>query len=187
MRGIWRALRANPGTAAILSLGLGWALFMHSMGWTQSAFYAQVRAVASGTTQIDRWHWETGDKAWVDGHFYSVKAPGLAATTLPAYLALDAVGAKELARDAAATAHRSSWDSWHSRHQPPFRSYGFSRARARRIEAQVANTVPMGWALTLLGAVLPAIGLLFGSAGSPSASSPATELPPRSRSGSGRS
>ncbi len=161
MRGIWRALRANPGTAAILSLGLGWALLMHSMGWTQSAFYAQVRAVASGTTQIDRWHWETGDKAWVDGHFYSVKAPGLAGISVPAYLALDAVGAKHLARHAAETAHRSSWDSWHSRHQPPFRSYGFSRARTRRIEAQVATTAPMGWALTLLGAVLPAIGLLF--------------------------
>ncbi len=162
MRGIWRALRANPGTAAILSLGLAWALSMHSMGWSQSAFYAQTRAMASGTTKIDRWHWETGDKAWVDGHFYSVKAPGLAVTTLPMYLGIDAVGAKELARDAAATAHRSSWDSWRSRHEPPFQSYGFSRVRARQVEAQVANSAPIGWALTLVGAVLPAIGLLFG-------------------------
>ena len=162
LRGIWRALRANPGTAAILSLGLAWVLFMHSMGWTQSAFYAQVRAVASGTTKIDRWHWETGDKAWVDGHFYSVKAPGLVATTLPAYLGLDAIGAKGLARDAADTAHRSSWDSWHPHHRPPFQSYGFSRERARRIEARVADSAPIGWALTLVGAVLPAIGLLFG-------------------------
>ena len=55
MRGIWRALRANPGTAAILSLGLAWGLFMHSMGWTQTSVYAQVRALASGNTQIDRW------------------------------------------------------------------------------------------------------------------------------------
>jgi hypothetical protein len=162
MRGIWRALRAHPGAAAILLLGLTWALFMHSMGWTQSAFYAQVRAVASGTTKIDRWHWETGDKAWVDGHFYSVKAPGLVATTLPAYLGLDAIGAKDLARDAAATAHRSSWDSWRSHHGPPFRSYGFSRQRARRVEARVADSAPIGWALTLVGAVLPAVGLLFG-------------------------
>jgi hypothetical protein len=161
MRAIWRAVGANPGTAAIVSLGLAWGLFMHSMGWTQSSVYAQVRALASGTTQIDRWHWETGDKAWVDGHFYSVKAPGLAALTLPAYLGLDAIGGKELARDAAATAHRSSWDGWHMRHKAPFQSYGFSRARARHFEDRVANTTAIVWALTLLGSVLPAVGLLF--------------------------
>src|SRR3954454_7445801 len=161
MRGILRALRANPGTAAILSVGLAWGLFMHSMGWTQSSVYAQVRALASGTTQIDRWQWETGDKAWVDGHYYSVKAPGLAALSLPAYLGLDAIGGKGLARDAAVTAHRSSWDGWRMRQKPPFQSYGFSRARARHVEAEVANTTAMVWALTLLGAVLPAVALLF--------------------------
>jgi hypothetical protein len=161
MRGILRALRANPGTAAILSLGLAWGLVMHSMGWTQSSVYAQVRGLASGTTRIDRWQWETGDKAWVDGHFYSVKAPGLAALSLPAYLGLDAIGAKDLAREAAATAHRSSWDGWHARQDPPFRSYGFNRARARRFETRVANTTSIVWALTLLGAVLPAVGLLL--------------------------
>ncbi|HEX7266352.1 MAG TPA: hypothetical protein VF256_02895 [Streptosporangiaceae bacterium] len=131
------------------------------MGWTQSSVYAQVRALASGTTQIDRWQWETGDKAWVDGHFYSVKAPGLAAVTLPAYLGLDAIGGKERARDAAATARRSSWDGWRTHQKPPFQSYGFSRDRARHVEAKVANTAAIVWALTLLGAVLPAIGLLF--------------------------
>lgn len=161
MRGSWRALRANPGTAAILSLGLAWGLFMHSMGWTQTSVYAQVRALASGSTQIDRWQWETGDKAWIDGHFYSVKAPGLATLTLPAYLGLDAIGGKDLARDAAATAHRSSWDGWRTHQKPPFQSYGFSRSRARHVEAKVANTTAIVWALTLLGAVLPAIGLLF--------------------------
>ena len=44
---------------------------------------------------------------------------------------------------------------------PPFQSYGFSRDRARHVEAKVANTTAIVWALTLLGAVLPAIGLLF--------------------------
>jgi hypothetical protein len=158
---MWRALRANPGIVAILSLGLAWGLFMHSPGWTQSSVYAQVRALASGTTQIDRWQWETGDKSWVDGHFYSVKAPGLATLTLPAYLGLDAIGAKELARDAAATAHRSSWDGWRVHHGPPFESYGFSRARARQVEVKVANTTPIVWVLTLLGVVLPAVALLL--------------------------
>ncbi len=161
MRSVWGALRARPGTVAIVSLGLAWGLLMHPAGWAQSAFYAQVRALASGTTQIDRWQWETGDKAWVDGHFYSVKAPGLAAVTLPEYIALDAIGAKELARDAAATAHQSRWDPWRPRHEPPFASYGFSRARTRQTEVEVANTTPIVWALTLVGAVLPAIALLF--------------------------
>ena len=48
MRTIWRP-SAAPGIAAILSLGLVWGLFMHSMGWAQSSVYAQVRALAAGT------------------------------------------------------------------------------------------------------------------------------------------
>ena len=68
-----------PACSRIASLGIAWGLVMHSMGWAQHANYAQVRALADGQAEIDRWHWETKDKAWIDGHFYSVKAPGLAA------------------------------------------------------------------------------------------------------------
>ncbi len=98
----------------------------------------------------------------MDGHFYSVKAPGLAAVTLPAYLGLDAIGGKDRARDAAATAHRSSW-RWlaHSPKAPLSVVSGSAADRARHVEAKVANTTAIVWALTLLGAVLPAIGLLF--------------------------
>ena len=103
-RGIPPALRGRAGIAAIVALGLAWGLLMHAMGWAQSSFYAQVRALSHGETKIDRWHWETGDKAWIDRHYYSVKAPGLAAMTLPVYQGLDAVGAKAVARDAAANA-----------------------------------------------------------------------------------
>src|SRR4029077_6304274 len=92
--------RARAGLLAIVSLGIAWGLVMHAMGWAQLSTYAQVRALAAGRSEIDRWQWETRDKAWVGGHFYSVKAPGLAALTLPAYLALDAAGAKTVARDA---------------------------------------------------------------------------------------
>src|SRR6476620_1428393 len=155
MRTIWRALRANPGIAAILSLGLVWGLFMHSMGWTQSSVYAQVRALASGTTHIGRWQWETGDKAWVDGHFYSVKAPGLAALTLPAYLALDSLDARAAARQAAEAAGATAHDHWHS-HAPP-RYFGFDARRAHRVQATIAENTPIVWALTLFGAVLPAV------------------------------
>ena len=146
---------------AILSLGLAWGFLMHSMGWSQSAFYAQVRALASGTSQIDRWHRETGDKAWVDGHFYSVKAPGLAAATLPVYLGLDSIEAKHWARDAAVAVHRSSWDPWGLPHGLPFESSGSSRARAPATQPRVAESAPIVWVLTLVGCVLPAIALLF--------------------------
>src|SRR6266498_5003768 len=105
-------VRLAPGLAAILALGVAWGLVMHTMGWAQLAHYAQVRAFAAGQAEIDPWQWETRDKAWVDGHFYSVKAPGLAALTLPAYLALDAVGGKKLAREAARNTLSAAHPRW---------------------------------------------------------------------------
>ena len=153
--------RGRAGLLAILSLGIAWGLVMHSMGWAQLSNDAQVRALADGRAQIDRWHWQTKDKAWFQGHFYSVKAPGLAAFTLPAYLALDAAGAKEVAREAAANARRSERPRWAPPDNPDLSQYGFSPARAHRIEVRVENEAPIIWALTLLGAVVPAIALLL--------------------------
>jgi hypothetical protein len=149
------------GLAAIVSLGLAWGLVMHFLGWAQTSNLAQVRALAAGQANIDRWQWQTPDKAWVDGHFYSVKAPGLAAFTLPAYLALDAVGAKPVAREAAENASRADHPRWISHGKPDLSLYGFNAARANRVRAQVDNETPIAWALTLIGAVLPAIVLLL--------------------------
>ena len=153
--------RARAGLLAIVSLGIAWGLVMHSMGWAQLSTYAQVRALADGRAEIDRWQWETKDKAWVDGHFYSVKAPGLAALTLPAYLALDAAGAKSVARDAAANARLADHPRWDPPEQPDLTQYGFSAARAHRVEVRIEHETPIVWALTLIGAVLPAIALLL--------------------------
>ena len=86
------AIRARPGLAAIVCLGFAWAFTMHSMGWAQLAHYAQVRAFAEGQAEIDQWHWETNDKAWIEGHFYSVKSPGTAALATPLYMALEGGG-----------------------------------------------------------------------------------------------
>lgn len=157
------AVRGRAGVAAIVALGVAWALLMHSMGWAQSANYAQVRALAAGTTEIDRWHWETQDKAWIDGHFYSVKAPGLAAMTLPAYLGLDAVGAQGLARNAAENARTAEYPRWtfEAGARPPFEQFGRSEARAHRVWDRVEAGAPMIWALTLVGAVIPAVLLLL--------------------------
>jgi hypothetical protein len=162
LRRLAEPVRARPGLAAIACLGIAWGLVMHTMGWAQLAHFAQVRALADGRASIDRWHWQTKDKAWVDGHFYSVKAPGLPLLTLPAYLALDAGGAWPLSRDAAQNASHAAHPRW----TPPGRGYqhliqyGFDTDRATRIETQVENETPMVWALTLLGAVIPAVLLL---------------------------
>jgi 4-amino-4-deoxy-L-arabinose transferase-like glycosyltransferase len=160
---IARGLRGRAGVAAIVSLGVAWGLLMHSMGWAQSSFYAQVRALADGGTEIDRWHWETQDKAWVDGHFYSVKAPGLAAFTLPAYLGLDAVGAEAAARDAAANADATEHPRWTlaAGTDPPFPEFGYKISRARNTWDRIGDEAPIVWALTLVGAVVPAVLLLL--------------------------
>jgi Dolichyl-phosphate-mannose-protein mannosyltransferase len=73
-----------------LVVALGWPI--QELGWTQKAHYALVRSLADGTPHIDRYHLETGDKSYYDGHFASVKAPGLALVSLPAYTLLDETG-----------------------------------------------------------------------------------------------
>jgi hypothetical protein len=155
------SMGGRAGLLAVASLGVAWGLVMHSMGWAQTSNYAQVRALGGGQAEIDQWHWQTRDKAWYGGHFYSVKAPGLAALTLPAYLALDAVGAREAARNAAANASLAEHPRWIPPDQPDLSQYGFSPRRAHRIEVKVENETPIIWALTLLGAVIPAIALLL--------------------------
>src|SRR6266511_6219925 len=159
VRRMAEAVRARPGVGAIVALGVAWGLVMHTMGWAQLAHYAQVRAFAAGPAEIDPWQWETRDKAWVEGHFYSVKAPGLAALTLPAYLALDAAGAKSVARDAAANARQADHPRWAPPDHPDLSQYGFGARRANRVEARVENQAPIVWALTLVGAVIPAVAL----------------------------
>src|SRR5215211_2797565 len=154
---------ARPGLAAIACLGIAWGLVMHSIGWAQLAHFAQVRALADGRANIDRWHWQTKDKAWVDGHFYSVKAPGLPLVTLPAYMALDAAGAWAVSREAAQNASQADHPRWAppGRAYPYVLQYGFDPQRTLRVEGQIEDETPMVWSLTLLGAVIPAVLLLL--------------------------
>jgi hypothetical protein len=156
------ASRSRPGVAAIVSLGVAWGLIMHTMGWAQLAHYSQVRAFADGDAQIDRWHWETNDKAWVDGHFYSVKSPGVAGLSLPFYAAIDGLGGDDLARDAAANARGAAHPKWHPQGVVPLENYAFDVERGLRVEAQVEQATPIVWALTLIVAVIPATLLLLG-------------------------
>ncbi len=162
LRSIGAALRARPGVAAIACLGIAWGLTMHSMGWAQLAHFAQVRAFADGKAEIDRYHWQTKDKGWVDGHFYSVKSPGVAGLSLPAYLALDAAGGWSLAHDAALAARGAKHARWAPQADPPLENYGYDRERALTTQQTIEQSAPLIWALTLLVSVIPAVALLLG-------------------------
>ena len=159
LRALRQAALARPGVCAIVSIGIAWGLFMHAIGWAQTSYYAQVRSLAAGHSDIDSLKWQAKDEAYVDGHFYSVKAPGLAALTLPPYLVLNALNAQSVARSAADNAHATAHDHWHS-HAPP-KYFGFDVHRTRTVQREVAQDTPMIWALTLFGAVLPGIALLL--------------------------
>jgi hypothetical protein len=85
-RRVWRY-----GLVAILGvLALALMQPVQETGCTQTSQLALTRAFAAGTARIDRWQLSTCDKAWFHGHYYSVKAPGLAAVALPPYLLLQA-------------------------------------------------------------------------------------------------
>ena len=135
---------------------------MHSMGWAQLGHYAQVRGLANGQAEIDRWQWETGDKAWIDGHFYSVKSPGVAGLSLPFYLALDNGVGQRLARAATANARQSDYPRWAPDGPIPIENYGYLHTRGERVQAEIEQNAPFIWALTLIVAVIPAVLLLLG-------------------------
>ncbi len=153
-------LRHRQGLLALLAVALAYGLVMQSLGWAQTSYYALVKSLSDGTARIDQYHWETRDKAWYEGHFYSVKAPGLPYLTLPLYEALDAVGAPRLAADVSATARRHGASRWAYRgllvHQ-----YGNDPVRAARVRHLLEGQAPMVWALSLLGVVAPALALLL--------------------------
>jgi hypothetical protein len=157
-----RWARARPGTLAIACLGVCWGLMMHSMGWAQFAHYAQVQAFSEGRAEIDEWHWSTNDKAWVDGRFYSVKSPGVAAISLPAYLALDASFGHDFADEAVLNARETEYPRWGPGTATPLENYGFDPRRADRVQVENEHNAPLIWLLTLLVAVGPAVALLFG-------------------------
>jgi hypothetical protein len=144
---------------AIVLLGVGWALLMQSLGWAQTSYFAFVKALSQGTTTIDRYQWETRDKSYINGHFFSVKAPGLALVLTPPYLALKATGAPAFARTAADTARRGGTNQWTYRGLRDS-SYGYSTRRAIRIRRRLEVQAPLVWALGLVGTVVPALVLL---------------------------
>jgi hypothetical protein len=84
------------GLLALVALALAYASLPQGIGWNQNSHYALTRALADGTPVVDPYRDETGDVAWIDGHYYSTKPPGLAFVTLPVYLTLESTGALDL-------------------------------------------------------------------------------------------
>jgi len=152
--------RRRSGIAAICVLAFGWAFVMQSLGWAQTSYFAFVKALGDGNAQIDKYHWETRDKSWINGQFFSVKAPGLPLLATPAYLALKAVGGEGLSRTAADNARESGARLWTYK-ALKISAYGYSTSRAREVTRQLEVQAPLVWALGLLTSVLPALGLLL--------------------------
>lgn len=87
------AVGARLWVVALAALAFAWAGVMQDPGPNQNAHLALVTAIANdGTPRIDPYERWTRDDAYIDGHFYSAKAPGLALVTVPFYLGLKATG-----------------------------------------------------------------------------------------------
>jgi hypothetical protein len=154
------SIRSRRGTFALIALALGWALVMQSLGWAQTSYYAFVKALGDGTPTIDAYHWETRDKSYIGGHFYSVKAPGLPLALTPPYLVLRAAGAERLGAAAAAAAERGGATQW-SYQALNVHAYGYDRANAIRTKRRLEREAPLVWTLGLFGTVLPGFALLM--------------------------
>ncbi|HEX8123588.1 MAG TPA: hypothetical protein VF549_20225 [Solirubrobacteraceae bacterium] len=115
---------------------------MQASGANQASHFALIRALDSGTARIDRWQAETVDKSRFEGHYYSVKAPGLAFATLPWFAATDAVGLLDEVREAGER---------EAREDP------VADPRAQVVREQRTAT----WLLGLWAVVLPALALVL--------------------------
>lgn len=88
--------------AAILLVGVAYAIMIQSFSWNQTSHYDLVRSLDQDKTTIDQYQGNTNDKAEYKNHWYSARAPGLALYSLPFYDALKAVNAEAVARSSQA-------------------------------------------------------------------------------------
>jgi hypothetical protein len=153
-------MKRRHGLAAIVCLAVGYATVMQSLGWAETSNFSLVRALSDGQADIDPWHWETKDKSWHDGHFHSVKAPGLAFVATPAYELLSAAGGRDAAADLAERAREHGALRW-ARAGTSRGLYSDDPDRADEVRATIEESTPMVWALGLVGVVAPALLLLF--------------------------
>lgn len=81
-------MKLRDAVLVFVSLFVPFAYFNHSDGWNQGARLAELHAlVLKGTLSIDAYHEMTGDKALINGHYYSEKAPGVVLVAMPSFSA----------------------------------------------------------------------------------------------------
>jgi hypothetical protein len=83
---------ARLGLVAILLVVAAYGTMVQGVGCSQTAHLSFARELTAGTASIDRLHWFTCDKSYIEGHFYAAKSPGLGFVSAPLYLAMDAAG-----------------------------------------------------------------------------------------------
>lgn len=84
----WEGLSARARREVVVALLLlfAYGFFRQLPAWNEFSRYDLVRSlVEQGTTQIDGFQQNTGDKAFSRGHWYSDKAPGSALLGVPVY------------------------------------------------------------------------------------------------------
>jgi hypothetical protein len=81
-------MKVSAAALLFASLFVPFVSFNHSDGWNQGARLAELHAIVlQRTLAIDAYHEVTGDKALIDGHYYSEKAPATVLFALPAFSA----------------------------------------------------------------------------------------------------
>ena len=94
-----------------LALFVPFTYFNHSDGWNQGVRLAELHAIVlKGTLRIDDYISYTGDRALIDGHYYSEKAPAMVVAALPSF-ALTVAVQKALGIDPDAPA-ATRWSEW---------------------------------------------------------------------------
>jgi hypothetical protein len=87
---------------AVLLVGLSCATLIEDYSWNQTSHYDLLQALYHERTNIDPYQWDTGDKVFYHGHWYSARAPGLALFVMPWYTVLEGIGARQWTREARA-------------------------------------------------------------------------------------
>lgn len=153
-------MQRKLSTISLILLAIAMGSVIQAMGWAQTSNYALVRALEKGTAQVDEYSWESKDYSYYNGHFYSVKAPGMAFLVVPFSLGLKAVGGESFAQTMVDGARRGNALRW-ARAGVPSGMYANSLALARETRARITNYTPFVWLLSLLVCVIPALGLMF--------------------------
>jgi hypothetical protein len=152
--------RRRYSTIALVLLPIAMGSVIQAMGWAQTSNYALVRALEHGSAIVDPYSWESKDSSYYNGHYYSVKAPGMALLIVPFSRGLKAIGVDQLGPVMIRNAKQAKALRW-ARAGVPSGMYADSLKLAQETRGRITNYTPFVWLLSLLACVLPALGLML--------------------------